>query len=37
MLRSGALALRGAARELEQSLPYHPIGDAMRGLVNRAD
>ena len=34
---SGALALVGSAHELEQSLPYQPVIEALRGLLTRAD
>ena len=32
-----AIALIGAARELEQALPYHPFIEALRGLLMRTD
>lgn len=32
-----AVALSGAARELEQGLPYHPFIEALRSLLTRAD
>jgi predicted ATPase/DNA-binding SARP family transcriptional activator len=32
-----ALALSGAARELEQSLPYQPLVEALRGLLTRPE
>lgn len=32
-----ALALTGGARELEQSLPYQPVIEALRSLLGRAD
>ena len=31
------LALAGAARELEQTLPYQPVIEALRGLLSRPD
>ncbi|GAB4578660.1 MAG: AAA family ATPase [Anaerolineales bacterium] len=31
---SGALVLSGSARELEQALPYHPLIEALRGLLH---
>lgn len=34
---SAALTLTGAARELEQALPYRPLIEALRGLTTRAD
>ena len=34
---SGALALVGGAHELEQSLPYQPVIEALRGLLTRDD
>lgn len=34
---SGALGLVGAARELEQTLPYHPLIEALRKLLAHAD
>ncbi|HEY3343696.1 MAG TPA: AAA family ATPase [Anaerolineaceae bacterium] len=34
---SGSLALAGAARELEQSIPYQPVIEALRGLATRPD
>jgi tetratricopeptide (TPR) repeat protein len=34
---SGALALVGGAHELEQSLPYQPIIEALRGLLTRPE
>jgi DNA-binding SARP family transcriptional activator len=33
----GGLALVGAARELEQALPYQPLIEALRRLISRAD
>jgi DNA-binding SARP family transcriptional activator len=33
----GALALVGTARELDRSLPYQPIVEALRGLTERPD
>jgi DNA-binding SARP family transcriptional activator len=35
--REGGLALVGAARELEQGLPYQPVVDALRELAARPD
>jgi predicted ATPase len=34
---SGALGFVGAARELEHTLPYHPVIDALRTLLAHAD
>ncbi len=34
---SDAIVLHGAARELEQALPYQPIIEALRGFLHRAD
>ncbi|MBI3734490.1 MAG: AAA family ATPase, partial [Chloroflexi bacterium] len=34
---SGALALIGRARELEQALPYQPVIEALRGLLRHPD
>jgi len=34
---TNALALGGSAHELEQSLPYQPVIEALRGLLTRAD
>jgi DNA-binding SARP family transcriptional activator len=34
---SGSLPLAGAARELEQSIPYQPVIEALRGLSTRPD
>ncbi len=34
---SGALGLVGSARELEQTLPYHPVIEALRWLLAHAD
>jgi len=34
---SNAIALAGTARELEQALPYHPLIEALRGLLTRTD
>ncbi|MFL5805772.1 MAG: ATP-binding protein [Roseiflexaceae bacterium] len=34
---AGTLALAGAARELEQTLPYQPVIEALRGLLARED
>jgi DNA-binding SARP family transcriptional activator/Tfp pilus assembly protein PilF/DNA-binding transcriptional ArsR family regulator len=36
MRLSGALGMVGVAHELEQSLPYHPVIDALRSLVDPA-
>ena len=35
--RSNALALTGAAHELERSLPYQPVREALRGLLKHPD
>jgi DNA-binding SARP family transcriptional activator len=35
--QAGGIALVGAARELERSLPYQPVVDALRGLAARPD
>ncbi len=35
--QSGALGLVGTARELEQSLPYHPVVEALRSLMTQID
>jgi DNA-binding SARP family transcriptional activator len=32
-----ALTIRGAGRELEQAIPYHPITEALRDLVSHPD
>jgi DNA-binding SARP family transcriptional activator len=34
---AGLLALRGAAREQEQALPYQPLSEALRGLLAHPD
>jgi DNA-binding SARP family transcriptional activator len=34
---TGGIALAGAARELEQALPYQPVIEALRGLASRPD
>jgi DNA-binding SARP family transcriptional activator len=35
--QSGAVGLIGAARELEQSIPYHPLVEALRSLISRPE
>jgi DNA-binding SARP family transcriptional activator len=37
MASAGAVGLCGAARELEQTLPYQPVVEALRGLLTRPD
>jgi len=34
---ANAITLRGIARELEQSLPYQPVIESLRGLLSRSD
>ncbi len=37
LARQGGLLLGGAARELEQNLPYHPISAALSSLLRRSE